>query len=114
MKVSETTSFVSSRISTEISVFSAKTVFIPEPAGDGDLYIIKPGHPLEKVPISIRKILDEPFPEANMIFTGKRSIKSIALDPETGDTLAVFGKKQDSDGVALQNAIYLSRIGMII
>ena len=74
-------------------------IFIPEPAGNGDLYFMTRSSTsnsmseLQKFNISLKDIVDRNLGvrEDQFIFTGGKSTSVIALDPATGTILRTFG-----------------------
>lgn len=83
----------------EEGVQSPQGLYIPEPTGNGDLYYYEPGKPIRKLPLPIKKIVDDnhAFMFGDYVFTGKKVNRLVAMDMYTGSVLRSFGG-DDSEG----------------
>jgi hypothetical protein len=100
-----------------------KVIFIPEPRGDGDLYFISSGSGLKKLDLSIKNIVENyvgNFDHSDLVYSGKKESKVIAIDPITGETLSAFDDSnervsstvdihEDSKKLKLDKAVLISR-----
>ncbi|KAI8820572.1 uncharacterized protein EV422DRAFT_76968 [Fimicolochytrium jonesii] len=77
-------------------------LYIPEPTGNGDLYYYEPGKAIRKLPLPIKKIVDDnhPFMFGDYVFTGKKVNRLLAVSPLTGDVLRTFGGDGAEEGPA--------------
>ncbi|KAI9007313.1 hypothetical protein BC832DRAFT_554950 [Gaertneriomyces semiglobifer] len=102
-------------------------IYIPEPTGNGDLYYYEPGKPIRKLPLPIKKIVDDnhAFIFDDYVFTGKKVNRLSALDALTGDVIRSYGGEGDhssdassilaeADMAANPNIIYIGRTQYIL
>ncbi|KAJ3252083.1 bifunctional endoribonuclease/protein kinase ire1 [Boothiomyces macroporosus] len=70
-----------------------KIMFIPEPAGDGDLYYGQPGKQMEKFGISLKDMVQGSVGKLvnGLMITGGKNTEIIALDSLTGDIVRTYG-----------------------
>lgn len=78
------------------SSFGQDGLIIPEPSGDGNLYHLLHGNPIQKLPFSIKQAVGWPsFSDGRVAYTSKKLSHLLVLDPLTGQAVRQFG---DSDG----------------
>ncbi|TPX65206.1 hypothetical protein SpCBS45565_g05324 [Spizellomyces sp. 'palustris'] len=94
-------------------------IYIPEPTGNGDLYYYEPGKPIKKLPLPIKRIVDDnhAFMFGDYVFTGKKVNRLVAIDPFTGKIVRVYGGDTEDKVEELgddRDAVYISRTQYIL
>ncbi|KAJ1562926.1 bifunctional endoribonuclease/protein kinase ire1 [Cladochytrium tenue] len=93
-------------------------VFIPEPAGDGNLYHLVPGMPIQKLPFSIKQAVSSPsFSDGRVAYTSKKVSRLLAVDAVTGTILKEFGVDEHEESYGpglLLDPILISRTEYIL
>ena len=90
----------------------SKVIFIPEPAGDGDLYYVEPGQKMKKFDVSLKDMVDRNLGvrDSKHLFTGGKKTQVVALDPLLGTVVRTFGEDGPSDCQdSTKDAIFLGR-----
>lgn len=72
-----------------------ETVWITEPDGDGGLYYFNPSSGLERIPASIKDLIEKaPFAmKDGVVYTGSKSTVLYTLNATTGEILHSYGKE---------------------
>ncbi|KAF7727483.1 bifunctional endoribonuclease/protein kinase ire1 [Apophysomyces ossiformis] len=73
--------------------------YIVEPNNGGTLYLYKEDKPLEKIPFSVKTIVDQsPFRTRDgRLYIGSKDTFMLAIDPRAGKILKMFDMKQSED-----------------
>jgi serine/threonine-protein kinase/endoribonuclease IRE1 len=98
--------------STSLSSNVQKVIFIPEPAGNGDLYYVEPGQKMKKFDVSLKEMVEKNLGvmDSRHMFTGRKDTEILAIDPLHGKILGRFGQSGPSDcKESTKNAIFVGR-----
>jgi serine/threonine-protein kinase/endoribonuclease IRE1 len=98
--------------STALSSSVQKVIFIPEPAGNGDLYYVEPGQKMKKFDISLKEMVEKNLGvmDNRHMFTGRKDTEIFAIDPMRGKIVGKFGQSGPMDcRESTNNAVFIGR-----
>ncbi|ORX88917.1 hypothetical protein K493DRAFT_410752 [Basidiobolus meristosporus CBS 931.73] len=94
--------------SSERTPEGSETLYILEPMGEGVIYTFKMGEGLQKLPLSVKRLVElSPYhSDDGMVFMGSKMVKYHAIDPRTGELLYSFREDEPHEHSEKPSLLY--------